>query len=67
MKYLRRIFLKRKNVPFKYRHLCAQFWKELEYKVKKMDTFKVIAIKRGKLVEPVVPFKIYDNYKEYVN
>lgn len=67
MRYLRKTFFKRNKVPIIYRHLCAKFWKELEYIVKKQDSFKVIAIKKETLVKPVVPFKKYNDYNEYVS
>lgn len=67
MRYLRNIFLKRENIPIKYRHLCAEFWKELDYIVKKQDSFKVIVCKRENLVKPVVPFKKYYDYDEYIS
>ena len=67
MRYLRNIFLKRENIPIKYRHLCAEFWKELDYIVKKKDSFKVIVCKRENLVKPVVPFKKYYDYDEYIS
>lgn len=67
MRQLRNIFLKRENIPIKYRHLCAEFWKELDHIVKKQDSFKVIVCKRETLVNPVVPFKKYDDYTEYIS
>ena len=57
---------KRKNIPMRYRHLCTKFWKELEYAVEKQDSFKVINIKIETLIKPVVPFKKYDNYNEFL-
>lgn len=67
IRHLRNIFLKRENIPIKYKHLCAEFWKELDYIVKKQDSFKVIVCKREKLVKPVVPFKKYYDYDEYIS